>query len=121
MGENRFVADAAVTARLQQVLPLCDLVVGTEEEVHILGGRTDTLAALRAIRERTPALLVLKRGPHGCVAFPAAIPARLDDGVVGEGFQVDVFHVLGAGDEFMAGFLRGWSRPDLPVACFRPP
>src|SRR3546814_8739808 len=31
MGENRFAADAAVTARLQQVLPLCDLVVGTEE------------------------------------------------------------------------------------------
>src|SRR3546814_4495929 len=61
MGENRIVADAAVTARLQQVLPLCDLVVGTEEEVHILGGSTDTLAALRAIRERTPALLVLKR------------------------------------------------------------
>src|SRR3546814_13291076 len=109
MGENRFVADAAVTARLQQVLPLCDLVVGTEEEVHILGGSTDTLAALRAIRERTPALLVLKRGPHGCVAFPDAIPARLDDGVVGEGFQVDVFNVRGAGDAFMAGFLGGRS------------
>src|SRR3546814_4512701 len=31
MGENRFVADAAVPARLQQVLPLFDLVVGTEE------------------------------------------------------------------------------------------
>src|SRR5690606_23854816 len=46
MGENRFVADAGVTARLQQVLPLCDLVVGTEEEIHILGGSTDTIAAL---------------------------------------------------------------------------
>lgn len=119
MGENRFVADAEVTARLQQVLPLCDLVVGTEEEVHILGGSTDTLAALRAIRERTPALLVLKRGPHGCVAFPDAIPARLDDGVIGEGFQVDVFNVLGAGDAFMAGFLRGWLRDEPLDACCR--
>src|SRR3546814_4791579 len=50
MGENRFVAHDAVTARLQQVLPLCDLIVGTEEEIHILGGDTDTIAALRAIR-----------------------------------------------------------------------
>ncbi|MGC1305269.1 MAG: PfkB family carbohydrate kinase, partial [Caulobacteraceae bacterium] len=48
MGENRFVANAGVTARLQTILPLCDLVVGTDEEVHILGGSTDTLAALRA-------------------------------------------------------------------------
>ncbi|MNS28662.1 5-dehydro-2-deoxygluconokinase [compost metagenome] len=114
MGENRFVADAAVTARLQQVLPLCDLIVGTEEEIHILGGSTDTLTALRAIRERSPALLVCKRGPDGCSAFPDAIPASLDDGVVGRGFKVEVYNVLGAGDAFMAGFLRGWLR-DAPL------
>ncbi|MDG6348730.1 5-dehydro-2-deoxygluconokinase [Luteimonas sp. 8-5] len=118
MGEDRFVADAAVTARLQQVLPLCDLVVGTEEEIHILGGSTDTIAALRAIRATTPALLVCKRGPQGCVAFPGAIPSRLDDGVVGEGFAVEAFNVLGAGDAFMAGFLRGWLRDEpLATAC----
>ncbi len=114
MGENRFVADAAVTARLQQVLPLCDLIVGTEEEIHILGGSTDTLTALRAIRQRSPALLVCKRGPDGCSAFPDAIPARLDDGIVGRGFRVEVYNVLGAGDAFMAGFLRGWLR-DAPL------
>ena len=109
-GENRFVADDAVTARLQQVLPLCDLIVGTEEEIHILGGSTDTIAALRAIRASTGALLVCKRGAQGCAAFPDAIPDSLDDGVVGAGFAVDVFNVLGAGDAFMAGFLRGWLR-----------
>ncbi|HRN61138.1 MAG TPA: 5-dehydro-2-deoxygluconokinase [Luteimonas sp.] len=114
-GENRFVASADVTGRLQQVLPLCDLVVGTEEEVHILGGSTDTIAALREIRARTPALLVCKRGAQGCSAFPGAIPDSLDEGVVGRGFAVDVFNVLGAGDAFMAGFLRGWLR-DAPLA-----
>jgi 5-dehydro-2-deoxygluconokinase len=66
MGEDRFVAHDAVTQILQQVLPVCDLVVGTEEEMHILGGSTDTVAALRAVRERTDALLVCKRGPKGC-------------------------------------------------------
>lgn len=114
MGENRFVADDAVTARLQQVLPLCDLIVGTEEEIHILGGSTDTLTALRTIRSQSPALLVCKRGPDGCSAFPGVIPASLDEGVVGRGFKVEVYNVLGAGDAFMAGFLRGWLR-DAPL------
>lgn len=118
MGEDRFVANDAVTAKLQRVLPLCDLIVGTEEEVHILGGSTDTLTALRAIRAKSNALLVCKRGPLGCVAFPDAIPERLDQGVVGQGFSVEVFNVLGAGDAFMAGFLRGWLRgKSLTTAC----
>jgi len=113
-GEDRFVASARVTERLQQVLPLCDLIVGTEEEIHILGGADDTLTALSAIRAHSPALLVCKRGPDGCVAFPDAIPASLDDGVTSRGFPIEVFNVLGAGDAFMAGFLRGWLR-DLPL------
>jgi len=117
MGENRFVADAGVTARLQQVLPLCDLIVGTEEEIHILGGSTDTVAALRAIREHSDALLVCKRGALGCSAFPGVIPDSLDQGVVGRGFQVEVFNVLGAGDAFMAGFLRGWLRDEPLQTC----
>ncbi|KRG70432.1 bifunctional 5-dehydro-2-deoxygluconokinase/5-dehydro-2-deoxyphosphogluconate aldolase [Pseudoxanthomonas dokdonensis] len=116
-GENRFVAHEAVTARLQQVLPLCDLIVGTEEEMHILGGSTDTIQALRAVRARTDALLVCKRGPHGCSAFPEAIPASLDEGIVGRGFRVEVFNVLGAGDAFMAGFLRAWLRQQPLEAC----
>lgn len=115
MGENRFVAAAEVTRALQKVLPLCDLIVGTEEEIHILGGSTDTIAALRAIRAGSDALLVCKRGPKGCVAFEADIPDSLDDGIVGRGFPIEVFNVLGAGDAFMAGFLRGWLR-DLPIA-----
>lgn len=116
LGEERFVADATVSAHLQTILPDCDVVVGTEEEVHIVGGTTDTLAAIRTIRERAPAaLIVLKRGPMGCVAFPDAIPDDLDDGERGPGFPVEVYNVLGAGDAFMAGFLRGYLR-DLPVA-----
>jgi 5-dehydro-2-deoxygluconokinase len=99
------------------VLPLCDLIVGTEEEIHILGGSTDTLEALRAIRAHSAALLVCKRGALGCVAFPGAIPASLDDGVTGRGFRIEVFNVLGAGDAFMAGFLRGWLRDEPLETC----
>ena len=106
-GESRFVESAAVTAKLQSTLPLFDLVVGTEEEFHIAGGSTDTLAALGAVRERTEAVLVCKRGAKGAVAFEGAVD-NWDSGTSGEGFPIEVFNVLGAGDGFMSGLLRGW-------------
>ena len=115
LGEQRYVRSDRVSEHLQTVLPLCDLIVGTEEEVHIAGGSPESLAALRRIRELSTALIVMKRGPMGCVAFPAAIPERVDDGAAGPGFPVEVFNVLGAGDAFMAGLLRGWVR-DEPLA-----
>lgn len=118
MGEQRFVADDKVTAHLQGVIEGCDLVVGTEEEIHIAGGSTDTLQALRRLRALTQALLVVKRGPMGCVAFGDAIPDSIEDGLKGPGFPVEVFNVLGAGDAFMAGFLRGWLKDEpLSLCC----
>ncbi len=117
LGERRFVPSAAVTEQLQAVLPDCDLIVGTEEEIHIAGGSTDTRSALLAIRAVSRALIVMKRGPMGCVAFDAAIPSDLGQGQQGAGFPVEVFNVLGAGDAFMAGLLRGWVRDEpLPQA-----
>src|SRR5262249_37436682 len=75
---------------------------------HILGGSTDTVTALRAIRAASHALIVLKRGAQGCVCYAAEIPDELTEGFVGPAFGVDVFNILGAGDAFMAGFLSGW-------------
>ncbi|WP_172292009.1 5-dehydro-2-deoxygluconokinase [Pseudoruegeria sp. HB172150] len=107
-GESRFAESAEVTAQLQSTLHLFDLIVGTEEEFHIAGGSTDTLEALRAVRKVSEAVLVCKRGPMGAVAFDAAIPGSLDDGQTGPGFPIEVFNVLGAGDGFMSGLLKGW-------------
>lgn len=106
-GESRFIASAAVTAKLQSTLHLFDLIVGTEEEFHIAGGTTDTLAALRAVRAVSGAVLVCKRGAAGAVAFPGAI-GDWDQGIRGQGFPIEVFNVLGAGDGFMSGLLKGW-------------
>src|SRR5690606_5577121 len=107
-GESRFVESAAVTAKLQESLHFFDLIVGTEEEFHIAGGSTDTVQALRAVRKVSDATLVCKRGPMGAVAFEGAIPDSLDDGQTGPGFPIEVFNVLGAGDGFMSGLLKGW-------------
>ncbi len=107
-GAQRFVASDRVTSHLQEILPRFDLVVGTEEEFRIAGGRAELLEALRAVREATAATLVLKLGVRGCAVFPDGIPARLDDSTVVPGFPVKVMNVLGAGDAFMAGLLKGW-------------
>jgi 5-dehydro-2-deoxygluconokinase len=111
-GEERYIRSDRVSARLKAILPLCDLIVGTEEEIHIAAGEEDTLAALGAIRKVSGATIVLKRGPMGCVVFAGAIPSRLEDGIVGKGFPIEVYNVLGAGDAFLAGFLRGWLRDE---------
>ena len=117
LGEQRYVESAAVSAELQRIVPSCDLIVGTEEEIRIAGGSPDTLLALQTLRSLTAATLVLKRGPMGCVVFPGAIGANVDDGVTGPGFPVEVYNVLGAGDAFMAGFLRGWLRDEPLARC----
>ncbi|MCI5040630.1 MAG: 5-dehydro-2-deoxygluconokinase [Donghicola eburneus] len=107
-GESRFVESAKVTEKLLSTLHYFDLIVGTEEEFHIAGGSTDTVKALRAVRENSGATLVCKRGALGAVAFEGDVPDSLDDGQTGEGFPIEVFNVLGAGDGFFSGLLKGW-------------
>lgn len=107
-GETRFIASDAVTAKLQSTLHLFDLIVGTEEEFHIAGGTADTVQALRNVRAVSKAVLVCKRGPMGASAFAGDISDSLDDGLNGPGFPIEVFNVLGAGDGFMSGLLKGW-------------
>ena len=116
-GESRFVESEKVTAKLRSTLHLFDLIVGTEDEFHIAGGSTDTLDALCNVREISDATLVCKRGAQGAVAITDAIPGSLDDGEAGPGFPIEVFNVLGAGDGFMSGLLKGWlDSADWPTA-----
>ena len=116
-GESRFVESAGVTKKLQSTLHWFDLIVGTEEEFHIAGGSTDTIAALKAVQAVSDATLVCKRGAKGAVAFEGAIPDSLDDGQSGPGFPIEVFNVLGAGDGFFSGLLKGWLEDaDWPTA-----
>lgn len=107
-GDNRYIASEKVSAHLKTVLADCDLIVGTEEEVLIASGDSDLLAALKTIRANSKATIVLKRGPMGCIVYDGPISDNLEDGIVGKGFPIEVYNVLGAGDAFMSGFLRGW-------------
>lgn len=109
-GDSRYIASDEVSKHLQTVLADCDLIVGTEEEVLIASGESDLTAALKTIRSFSSGTIVLKRGPMGCIVYDGPIPDDLEDGIVGKGFPIEVYNVLGAGDAFMSGFLRGWLR-----------
>jgi 5-dehydro-2-deoxygluconokinase len=107
-GFERYVKSDRVSALMKSVLPDCDLIVGTEEEIMIASGADNVLDSLKAIRSVTPATIVLKRGAMGCIVYDGPISDNLEDGIVGQGFPIEVYNVLGAGDAFMSGFLRGW-------------
>lgn len=107
-GEARYIRSERVSAHLKKVLDQCDLIVGTEEEILVAAGADDLDTALRTIRHQSAATIVLKRGPMGCIVYHGDIPGELENGIVGKGFPIEVYNVLGAGDAFMSGFLRGW-------------
>ena len=118
-GGEMFVASEEVTEVYRSVLADCDLVVGTEEEIRIAGGSTETREALLSIRELSGATIVLKVGAMGAIVFPGGIPEDLEDGVRVPGFPVEVFNSVGAGDAFMSGFMSGWLREKPFEECLR--
>ncbi|MEM7197408.1 MAG: 5-dehydro-2-deoxygluconokinase, partial [Pseudomonadota bacterium] len=107
-GESRYIASEYVTQTLQKTLSYFSLIVGTEEEIQICGGNEDTCKSLHAMREFCDADLVCKLGAQGARLFTGPIPQSLDEGIAGEHFAVEVFNVLGAGDGFISGLLKGW-------------
>ncbi len=112
-GETRFQSNDAVTSYYQHILPFCQLIVGTEEEFCIAGGCEKIDDALQMIRELTSAVLVLKVGSEGCRIYEN----KLEQAIAVNGFPVEVMNVLGAGDAFMSGFLRGWLREQALSTC----
>jgi 5-dehydro-2-deoxygluconokinase len=118
-GADRTQGSGEVTRQLQAFLGDCDLVVGTEEEIRVAGGGASAIEALKAIRARTAATLVMKRGVAGCVVFEGPIPPSVEEGLVVAGFPVEVLNVLGAGDAFLSGYLSGWIAGLPPAHCGR--
>ena len=116
-GETRFIQSENVTEHLLSIAPHFDLIVGTEEEFFIAGGSTDILSCLKKLRKVTTAVFVVKRGSIGCSVIKGVIPDTLDDATTVQGVQVEVLNVLGAGDAFISGFLKGWLNSEDYVKC----
>ena len=111
----------AFGANIRAVLPLVDVVIGTEEEVkaallrsaeqlRILHSQVtdpevegDLQEAVDGLMESGCEALIVKRGPQGATVYPQdEAPQDVP------GFPVDVYNVLGAGDAFASGFIYGY-------------
>ncbi|OHE78026.1 MAG: 5-dehydro-2-deoxygluconokinase, partial [Verrucomicrobia bacterium RIFCSPHIGHO2_12_FULL_41_10] len=112
-GEQRYHASPTVTAHYQKILPHCDLIVGTEEEIFIASGSDHLQTALQTIRQLTHATIVLKRGEKGCEIYEK----DLNQPITGKSYPIQILNVLGAGDAFMSGLLRGWLRKEPWETC----
>jgi len=112
-GETRFVVSEVVTREIQPFLSELDLIVGTEEEIMIAGGEQTMEKNLSAIGSQSSATVVLKRGAEGCRVYSADSLSP----VSARSFKIEVLNVLGAGDSFMSGFLRGWLRNESLEKC----
>lgn len=106
-----------VAEAFETVLADCQLVVGTQEEIMAAASRPDIDDALRAIRNQTDAVIVVKAGVKGCSVIEGALSARWQDGTWSPGFPVEVLNSVGAGDGFMAGFVSRWLRDEPLARC----
>ncbi|MCY3976480.1 MAG: 5-dehydro-2-deoxygluconokinase [Chloroflexi bacterium] len=103
---------------LRRMLPLCDVIIGTEEEFYaafsptpeaVMAGASVTDAAglhelLQSYAGENDALLALKRGDRGARLYAGD---RFTDV---PGFPVEIVNTVGAGDGFASGLIYGWAR-----------
>ncbi len=117
-GNDMTTPASRASAAYRQLLPLCDLVVGTREEIAVAGDADDLAEALSRIRGHSEATIVVKQGAAGAAVFDGAITAELRP-ISAPGYAVEMRNSVGAGDAFMSGFLSGWLRGRALEDCVR--
>ncbi len=104
--------------RMRRLLPLCDVVIGTEEEFHaalspdpsaVMAGsavpdKHELESLLDEAARHYAAALVVKRGAAGVSIVQGQ--SRIDV----PGFPVEIVNTVGAGDGFASGLICGWAR-----------
>jgi 5-dehydro-2-deoxygluconokinase len=83
----------------RDVLPLLDVVIGNEDEISLLTGRSGAGEQVRAVIDAGAGLLVRKLGERGVEAFGR------EGAALAPPIPVTVVSTIGAGDGFAAGFL----------------
>jgi 5-dehydro-2-deoxygluconokinase len=109
---------------IRSVLPLVDIVIGTEDEINAavltdpsqmslthsqvsdtrVSGDVDR--AIRALLSLGPKALLQKRGDEGVRVHLVKANGQIEQ-IDAPGFPVKIYNILGAGDAFAAGFLYG--------------
>jgi 5-dehydro-2-deoxygluconokinase len=84
-------------------LPLCDIAIGTEDEVKAATGADTAEGAVARLLAGVRKAVVFKRGGDG-----ARVYLKSGEVIDAKPFKVDVLNVLGAGDAFASGFIYGY-------------
>ena len=84
-------------------LPLCDIAIGTEDEIKAATGAAQPEQAVARLLEGVRKAVVFKRGSDGSRVY-----LKSGEVIDAQPFKVDVLNVLGAGDAFASGFLYGY-------------
>jgi len=109
---------SAFGLRLRRALPLCDVIIGTEEEFYaalsptpeaVMAGESvsDSESLHHLMRDcagERDATLVLKRGDRGARLYTNGSQTDVP------GFPVQIVNTVGAGDGFASGLIYGWAR-----------
>jgi len=89
----------------EELLRQVNILVANEPAIQMLGGRTQTGAAMQELATRyRPAVVVTTLGSEGALALCQGREVRSG------GRSVVVVDTTGAGDAFRAGFAAGWLR-----------
>jgi fructokinase len=98
---------AAVRRRLEALVPLCDVVKASDEDMALLYPDLDPVDAARLWRDSGPALVVVTQGPDGATAV-------MQHQAIAVGApEVTVADTVGAGDAFMGALLHALHTRDL--------
>ncbi|MDH4135920.1 MAG: carbohydrate kinase family protein [Anaerolineae bacterium] len=92
--------------RLDELLPLVDILIASERFPPAYTGKEDQVPAGRSLLEMGPEIVVITLGARGCLCLWENQVIHVP------GFQVDVVDSTGAGDAFhgafLYGLLQGW-------------
>lgn len=84
-------------------LPLCDIAIGTEDEIKAATGIDDPEKAVARLLDGVRKAVVFKRGGDGSRVY-----IKSGDVFDAAPFKIEVLNVLGAGDAFASGFIYGY-------------
>lgn len=105
-----------VFTALETILPLCDLIVGHEEDFQMAAGILNTYSALKHLRTLTSAILVINT-EHGGFVINDQIPAPWYNTTSHPGFKIDNHYNFAAKNAFISGFLYGWLEKNALEKC----
>ena len=93
---------SAAVQRVERYVRASHIVKASDEDLAWLYPHTDSIDALERWASLGPSLVVMTRGPEGCLAYLANGQA-----VAVSGRRIEVVDTIGAGDSFESGLLAG--------------